>query len=59
MPPGHDYAHFLRHQVRLALPPNARRIDKTKLAALKLDHLIDSISGRSGDGRNDGPARPG
>ena len=50
MTPRHHDADLFGHQMRLALAPDAGRIDKPELVAFELDDFIDGIAGGSGNG---------
>ena len=58
MPPRHDHAQFFRHQLRLALAPDSRRIDKAQRVALELHYFVDRVARGARDRRHDGARGP-
>ena len=49
----HDDGQLLRHLVSLAFATNAGGIDDAEVSFRRLQHGIDRVAGRSGNGRND------
>ncbi len=54
IPARHHDAQLLRHQLRLALAPDARGVDENVLRAVALHRFIDRIARRARNRRNDG-----
>ena len=54
---AHNDAQLLRHQLRLALAPNPRRVDEPEVVPIALHHLVDSIARRSRNRRHNRTVR--